>query len=330
MSDRILEINNVCITSYSECQVSEILENKDVFKYHLVVQSVILGADDKNIERMSSEYLLPKTKQNIPTTGSHGMISQGPVDRSRSSGSSKKLVKSSTSGLDGDHSVSPFEHSFKPAPALGYKKSTEHTATTHAYHPLVDMDQLSSHQTGRGDISAAAAGAHVFCQSDVRPPGVPMPHQWNWAGHETSYYYNRTQSLPISGDEDIGLEEITCEVQSLPLQSGAANSLATPTPNSFYSQESVLGGSRLQEPGQLDLPVCRNPSCGVQHCVWHVAVLKYPQHVIWDPGTKTVTLERGTHNAYGFHYKIKVHEQVHTVFRLFSFFLFWSTMRGGG
>ncbi|XP_041348493.1 uncharacterized protein LOC121368043 [Gigantopelta aegis] len=308
VSDRILAINDICIAGFSESEVSEIFEDLDVSEYHLVVQSVKLGTDDRTASEMSSEYLLPKVKRNMSSTSSHGATSQGSVDRPKSSGANKKLAKSSSSSLEHDHPVSPsvvspFERSIvKPTPAPGHKKNAEHSVA-HAYHPLVDIDQI----TGRSDGTAASAGAHVFCQADVRPPGVPMPHQWNWAGHETSYSYNRTQSLPVSCDEDIGLEEITCEVQSLPLQSGAANQSGTAAPSSFYSQDSGLGGSKLQEPGQLDIPVCRTQLCQVQHCLWHMAVLKFPQHVIWDPGTKTVMLEKNPQTAYGFHYKIKIH-----------------------
>ncbi|KAK7102422.1 uncharacterized protein [Littorina saxatilis] len=173
--------------------------------------------------------------------------------------------------------------------------------------------------------------------NDFDQPGVTTPHSprcmdprnkdgdgggkkgspARYLSHLNPHSNGHIHSLPTRMEDDIILTDdiVLSEADgphSLP-------PVLTPLPNtpcahasSFFTNtvSTGIGGcSGTASFKSLGVEVCRAPGCSLQKmCLWHKFVLTYPQYVVWDPFTKTVTLDKKDSVSFGFKYKVKVHD----------------------
>ncbi|XP_046568482.1 uncharacterized protein LOC124276861 isoform X1 [Haliotis rubra] len=119
--------------------------------------------------------------------------------------------------------------------------------------------------------------------------------------------YPRTMSLP----DHVSLAKIGIEIDdgekihSLPLANGSR-------PSAKHGCDNGVGAVKL------DIRRCKNKSCNVamDSCLWHSLIFKVPQFVIWDPMSKTITLNRGSNTSFGITKKVKIQEATSQIYTL--------------
>ncbi|XP_046372630.1 uncharacterized protein LOC124146407 [Haliotis rufescens] len=145
------------------------------------------------------------------------------------------------------------------------------------------------------------------CSPGVTHPLAPTHHLLDAAHIPDVQEYARTMSLP----DRVSLAKIGIEIDdgerihSLPVVNGSR-------PSARHGCDNGIGAVKLS------VRRCKNKSCNVTMnlCLWHSLIFKVPQFVIWDPMSKTITLNRGTNASFGITKKVKIQEATSQIYTL--------------